>query len=301
MPPRRFARRATAGRARAWDVEEHQARGLLAETGRGGLGGLLVPADLLGAEPVVALEAVRGLTAGVRLGGVAAGVEQPDREGRGDAAGSAHQDLRVGVTGDAGHGRGVEVVPVLAHEVEDAGLRHDGAVLLHRVLVVVAEGDGPLDAARLHRGHDVVDGLLDLEVGPGRSVDHVAVDEGEVGPLPVQDLAHELDGAAVDVRAALGVVELHDPHAAGRAKGERHGRARGVPAAGTARMSGTGVCGGGGDAAGRCQRASGEQAAAPDTRGGVGGRLGVRGEGLLGHDGPSWSAATRGSRRRRRR
>ena len=171
------------------------------------IGGLAVPLDLFRADPVVVLQALEVL-AGDLAGGVATGIQQPDAELRLVAVGSGNQQLRVRGTEDVILA-GVHVVFVAADEVEHLRLGHVGAVG-EGILVVVAEGQRPLDLAGFHRLDDVVDGLLDLGGGLRLAVDDVAVDQHEVGLLGLDDLVHQFQGAPIGQRPVLGVVELHD-------------------------------------------------------------------------------------------
>jgi len=138
------------------------------------------------------------------------------------AAGPADQQLGIGRAENLLVVPGVEVVFVLAHELDQLRFTHPGAVILGGVLVVIAECHRPLDAPGLHGQHHVVHGLLDLAVGARGTVDHVPVDQHELGLLPVQHLVHELDGAPVGARAVLGVVELDDLEPAVAPEGEGH-------------------------------------------------------------------------------
>ena len=181
--------------------------GILPWRALGGHRGLAVPLDLLRADPVVVLQALEVLS-GDLAGGVATGIQQPDAELRLVAAGSCNQQLRVRGTEDVVLA-GVHVVFVAADEVEHLRLGHAGAVD-EGILVVVAEGQRPLDLAGLHRLDDVVDRLLDLGRGLRLAVDDVPVDHHEVGLFGLDDLVHQFQGAPVGQRSVLGVVELHD-------------------------------------------------------------------------------------------
>src|SRR5699024_921444 len=116
--------------------------------------------------------------AGDLLRGVAAGVDQPQREGVPRRGGRAHREHLVPGAGDAVGPGGVHVVGVLPDEVDVGRLVQAGAG--GGVLVVVAEGQGPGDAAVLHRPHHVVQRLLRLQGGAGGAVDDVAVEEDDV-------------------------------------------------------------------------------------------------------------------------
>src|SRR5699024_7576512 len=101
---------------------------------------------------------------------------------------------------------GVHVVGVLPDEVDIARLVQAGAG--GGVLVVVAEGQGPGDAAVLHRPHHVVQRLLRLPGGAGRAVADAAVEDDDVGPDVLEHRVLQCDRATVGAGAVLGVVEL---------------------------------------------------------------------------------------------
>src|SRR5699024_6341949 len=122
--------------------------------------------------------------------------------------GRAHREHLVPGAGDAVGPGGVHVVGVLPDEVDVGRLVQAGAG--GGVLVVVAEGQGPGDAAVLHRPHHVVQRLLRLQGGAGGAVDDVAVEEDDVGPDVIEHRVLQCDRATVGARTVLGVVELDD-------------------------------------------------------------------------------------------
>ncbi len=178
---------------------------------------IAVPGDLVHAYPVPAGVAFEVLSVdGVR--GVPAGIDEPQSEGRCVGRGGLNQEQRIGSAGEARRGVTVHVEFVGLQELQHLGLGH--ARPRHRILVMVAERNGPRDLPAFHGLDHVVERLLDLQLRVAAAVDHVTVDHHEVRRLRVQGLVHQFDGAAVRLLVVLGVVELDHFEAAVRAEGE---------------------------------------------------------------------------------